>query len=494
MKKNIFRIFLVSMFVFSLTSCTEWLHTEPRHAISDEAALNDMSGIESTVISMYDIVQSGNYYGRDMLVAGDVLADNAQISVTNTGRFLAHSTNVVGAGFGETVSVWRNAYRVINIANLILDAVGLVADGTPARINQATGEAHFMRGLAYFDLLRIYARNVNHPVGEPLGVIHRLIPFRGFDEHTFGRRSTILEGYQLVESELLAAERLLNNTTHFPYRVSQIAAQALLARLYLYWGRWADAIIYARRVRTAWATLAHAHPWLTPAANHRQIWSATPGTESIWELRYEAGERQDMDNSLQGILMITSPPGNVGYGDVIMRADFLAQFEPGDVRGTIATHNGDPTGMIFRRLRGGETVHYTMKFNGWRDPAVPWWDDVEIIRTAEVQLTLAEALAHPGAAQNLAEARTELNLLRAARGLPPTPAADAGLLEAIIRERRVELVFEGHRWFDLTRLGRDIPKPGGIGTPLAWNDFRTVMRIPLGERDANPNLVQNPGY
>jgi len=491
MKKNIIRIILANVLLISLASCSEWLTTEPRASISDEMALQDIAGVEGAIISMYDILQSGNYYGRDMFVAGDLLADNAQMAIANSNRFPGHPTNVVGAGFGEDVTVWTNAYRVINIANLIIDFLPSITDATPARINSAKGEAHFMRGLAYFDLLRIYARNVNHPVGAPLGVIHKTTPFRGIDEQTFGARSTILEGYQLVESDLLIAEQNLTNTVSFPYRVNRIAAQAMLARLYLYWGRWADAITWAQNARTSWLALTPARPWLTPAANHRLIWSATPGTESIWELRFETGEAQNINNSLQGILVRTFP-GLAGYGDVILRADFMSLLEPNDVRGIIHESSTDARAMILLHTKGAELVHYSLKFNGYRGAV--YHDDIELIRTAEVQLTLAEALAHPGAAQNLALARTELNALRAARGLLPTPAVDAVLLEAIIRERRIELVFEGHRWFDLTRLGRPIPKPGGIGTPLGFDDFRTVMRIPLGERDANPNLIQNPGY
>ena len=498
MKKNIIRIILANVLLISLASCSEWLTTEPRASISDEVALQDIAGVEGALISIYDILQTGDYYGRDMFVSGDLLADNAQLAIANSNRFPGHPTNVVGAGFGEgadaagnALTVWRNAYRVINIANLIIDFLPRVPDGTPARINSARGEAHFLRGLAYFDLLRIYARNVNHPVGAPLGVIHKLTPFRGFDEQTFGTRSTILEGYQLVESDLLLAEQNLTNAVSFPYRVNRIAAQAMLARLYLYWGRWADAITWAQTARTSWLALTPARPWLTPAANHRAIWSATPGTESIWELRFETGEAQNINNSLQGILMRTDP-GLAGYGDVIMRADLLAQFETGDVRGRIGTVSTDPAAMILRHTKGAEVVHFTMKFNGYRGAV--FHDDIELIRTAEVQLTLAEALAHPGTAQNLALARTELNALRAARGLLATTVADADLLEAILRERRIELVFEGHRWFDLTRLGRAIPKPGGIGIPFPFESFLAVMRIPLAERDANPNLIQNPGY
>ncbi|HAJ98782.1 MAG TPA: hypothetical protein DCM62_02035 [Bacteroidales bacterium] len=488
-KFKIFPVFLAATLLL-LASCSEWISTEPRHAITDERALEDMSGIEGAVIGMYDILQIGSYYGRDMFVAGEMLADNAQLAVANSGRFRDHSVNAIGSGFGEDVPVWTSAYRIINVANLIFDFAPRVPDGTPARINQALGEAHFMRGLAYFDLLRIFARNPRFPVGEPLGVILRTTPFRGIDAAAFGVRSTIEEGYLLVERDLLEAERLLSPTAGFPHLVTRMAAQALLARFYLYWGRWDQAIIWADRAEASWSARAGAGPWLAPPANYRNVFAAAPGIESIWELRYESAEAQNVNNSLQGILVMTDP-GNAGYGDVVFRADLLAAIEPGDVRGTIGTGTAGPH-MIQRFTKAGELVHFTLKFAGHRGAV--FHDDIAILRTSEVQLTLAEALAHPGPAQNLARARTELNELRAARGLPPTPVADAGLLDAIIRDRRIELMFEGHRWFDLARLGRDVNKPGGIGTNLPWDDFRTIMRIPLGERDNNPNLIQNPGY
>jgi hypothetical protein len=485
-----FPVFLTATLLL-LASCSEWITTEPRHAISDERALEDMSGIEGAVIGMYDILQIGSYYGRDMFVAGEMLADNAQLAIANSGRFRDHSVNAIGSGFGEDVAVWTSAYRIINSANLIFDFLPRVPDGTPARVNQAMGEAHFMRGLAYFDLLRIFARNPNFPVGAPLGVIHRTAAFRGVDAAAFGVRSTIEEGYLLVESDLLAAERLLSPTAGFPNLATKMAAQALLARFYLYWGKWDQAILWADRARASWTARTGAGPWLAPPANYRNVFAVAPGIESIWELRYETAEAQNVNNSLQGILVMTDP-GNAGYGDVVFRADLLAAIEPGDVRGTIGVGTAGPH-MIQRFTKAGELVHFTLKFAGYRGAV--YHDDIPLIRTSEVQLTLAEALAHPGPSQDLARSKQVLDELRAARGLTPSPhTTNPALLDAIIRERRVELMFEGHRWFDLARLGREVNKPGGIGSNLPWNDFRTVMRIPLAERDNNPNLIQNPGY
>ncbi len=481
MKYRFITIFAVAALIFA-TSCNEWLNTEPRSSISDQVALNDIAGVEAVIVGLYDVLQTVNFYGRDIFVAGELLADNGKIALSNSNRFPAHPVNGEGAGFGEDITVWTNAYRLINRVNLILASVDNVSDGTQARIDQAKGEAHFIRGLAYFELLRIYARNPRFPVGQPLGVIHKLTPFVGIDANTFGARETIEAGYELVEADLLKAESFLG-TKDAPYRATKLAAQSMLARLYLYWGKWGQARDYALTVKAA-----RGPNWLTPAAQYRTVFSSSPGTESIFELRYEQSEIQNINTSLSGILVRTI--GGIGYGDIIFRTDLRNQFEPGDVRGITAV-GVTANNMIQQFNKAGETVFFTLKWNGWKGQS--YWDDVAIIRTSEIQLILAESYFHPGPAQDLALCRIAINDLRLARGLFSTTADDAGLLDAILKERRTELCFEGHRWFDLTRLGRDIPKPE-VGTPLSWNDYRTVMRIPLGERDNNPNLIQNPGY
>jgi hypothetical protein len=86
-----------------------------------------------------------------------------------------------------------------------------------------------------------------------------------------------------------------------------------------------------------------------------------------------------------------------------------------------------------------------------------------------------------------------MNILRAARGLDALTVSDAALAEAVQKERRLELCFEGHRFFDLKRQGKDITKEAPSVT-LPYTDFKVVAGIPQTEMDVNKNLVNNPGY
>jgi len=107
-------------------------------------------------------------------------------------------------------------------------------------------------------------------------------------------------------------------------------------------------------------------------------------------------------------------------------------------------------------------------------------------------LMRAEAYAESG---QTSLAQADLNALRAKRNAAPITASGDALLEAIQDERRRELAFEGHRWFDLKRRGMDITKPAFGGNPtLPYTDFRILASLPNNQVQNNPMLVQNPGY
>jgi hypothetical protein len=125
----------------------------------------------------------------------------------------------------------------------------------------------------------------------------------------------------------------------------------------------------------------------------------------------------------------------------------------------------------------------------------PNWDNTVVFRWPELYLNRAEARYHLGQ-EELAYA--DLNFIRAARytgfTAPATPDfAGPALLEEILRQRMLEFAFEGQRWFDLKRYGRDIVKTNpNVSMPAT--DFRILPRIPLNEVEGNPNMEQNFGY
>jgi hypothetical protein len=118
------------------------------------------------------------------------------------------------------------------------------------------------------------------------------------------------------------------------------------------------------------------------------------------------------------------------------------------------------------------------------------------MRIAEIYLNRAEALATPGSSVlNQTTALADLNTILTNRGLPSVSLTGTALYEEILRQRRIELAFEGHRFWDLKRLGRDIIKaPVFNGGDVLFSDIRILAPIPLQETQVNSNFPQNAGY
>jgi hypothetical protein len=160
--------------------------------------------------------------------------------------------------------------------------------------------------------------------------------------------------------------------------------------------------------------------------------------------------------------------------------DLLNTHEDGDARFDLYA-NDNPSEPESGQL-------YIQKYTGTLGEFA---DRLPIIRVAEVYLTRAEARAEQG---NTSGAQADLNAVRNARTLEDVTATGDDLIEAILTERRLELAFEGHRFFDLKRRAMDIPKPQTAFGVLPYDDFRVLAPFPNSEVQSNPQLDQNPGY
>jgi hypothetical protein len=165
-------------------------------------------------------------------------------------------------------------------------------------------------------------------------------------------------------------------------------------------------------------------------------------------------------------------------------AELLALFDANDAR--VALYPACPTGCPATAPSG---TRYVNKYTYARGD---WTDNSPVIRYSDVLLMRAEAYAESGQ-DGLAQA--DLNALRAKRNADAITAGGSALKAAIQDERRRELAFEGHRWFDLKRRGMDITKPAFGGNPIVpYTDFRILASIPNSQVQNNPLLKQNPGY
>jgi hypothetical protein len=463
---------LLFLLVFASSACDSLLDTEPAQSVSEEDAIKDLVGVEAVLNGTYDRLQTAAYYGGNFMIVSEVLADNMKVAVQNSNRFVTEWTNRPFAHFG----FHNTAYDIINRTNTVLKALPNVG-GDQDKIDQYTGEALFIRALAHFDLLRSLSRNPNHLVdGFDLGIVIRTEPFSGvLDEDAFPSRSTITDVYTQIKKDLNDAIAILDPSTNqradFPFKVSQVAAQALLSRVHLYEGNYSEA------VTAATDAINNSPVGLTGPSAADHLTAFSEGAESLLEIQFTDAETRGL-TSLAGMYR-----DDIGYGDIVPTDELLGQFEAGDVRLDILDA---PT------ARGSETVRYSQKYAGYDGTALGT-DNVIVIRLAEVYLNRAEAYAKQDT-PNEPAALADLNLIRQQRGLAPLVGLTGqALIDAILKERRLELAFEGHRAYDLKRNGMGFPKPDE-GITIPYDDYRIVAPYYEQELDANPNIVQNPGY
>ena len=476
--KKIYTITLSSLLL--CISCNSMLEINPKDSLPGDKALSTLSGNESLLLGAYDMMQGTSLYGRDMICTPEILADNCGMA---QGGYMYRSDyrNTMGSG----CNIWTAAFRVIATTNDVISYIDKVniessQEGTRNRIK---GEALFIRGLLYFDLLRAYAREPDHLVNNfNLGVPLITEPFVSMGPEAYPSRNDIFTIWAQIEKDLNEAFTLLqgNDGANFPQRATHYAAKALLSRAYLYQGKWSDAVAAAD-----WVITQNKPSLYT--GEYKDIY--TNGVESIFELRFSAPEA--LGSSSLHAMYGTVDDGyrdeegygngrGSGEGELIIADNLLTQFEEGDKRLT----------MMRKAYFGSNKVWWNTKFNSWQGQFGQ--DNIPMIRIAEIYLIRAEALLK-ASSPDYTTARSDVNALRISRGLSATTATDANLAIAIQKERRLELCFEGHRFFDLKRQGLDITKEAPSVT-LPYTDFKVVAGIPQTEMDVNPHLVNNPGY
>ncbi|NII81147.1 MULTISPECIES: RagB/SusD family nutrient uptake outer membrane protein [unclassified Pedobacter] len=474
-------IFLI---LLGLSGCKKTLETSPKDSIASSQALTNITGVSSLLNTVYSNLRGTGYYGQSFKINPDIMADNIYpIPGLNSNRLITNSINAPGAH----MSLWGLYTSGINQANLVIQAVGNVA-GSQADKNKILGQAYGLRALFYWDLVKLYGYNPQFIVnGFNQGVPLVLKPTATLADVVFPARNTVEEVYKQVETDLLAAESLLDNSAGNRY-VTKTVAQAILSKVYLYWGKYTESATYAdKAIATAGSTFVTGPAYTSsfyadnnPEAIFNIVITSeqSNGNESLQsyyaQFPADYGKRQDQtafDNN--------SEP-KVGYGDFTPTPELLALYETNDVRrGTITTGK-----------KSNVTVNYVRKWvptNG-----VNFLQNIPLLRVSELYLIRAEANFRAGTAIG-ATAQSDLDKIRIRAGLTSVPVSIA----AILKERRIELAFEGDRWFDLVRLGLDVPKSSALGSiaPIAYNtDYRILAPIPQSDLSVNPNLIKNPGY
>ena len=453
----------------ALQSCEKKLDLTPEQDLTEATIFNSASTARSAVLGLYSTAQTLDFYGSLPQVIEEYMGDNVEFvgsfpTLQEIRDFNTVSTNTNVSG------IWQVHYQVVTRANKVIAQIGNVPGLTDEEKTQFTGEAKFMRALAYFQLVNQFAQPFQVSNGTNPGVPLVLEDFTG--EITFPARNTVNEVHAQIQKDLEEASVALPASSSAGSetrgRATKGAAFALLSRLKLYRQEWPAAITAAR---SALATGQYAL-----AADYSFYDKNT--AEDVFTIQNSA-----VDNGRTGSggwAAYYRPTAVGGRGDAPFAAALIAAYEaePGDRRYALKTAGTAADGL--QRV-------FTSKF----PDAVNNSDNSPVIRTTEVYLNLAEALAQTTALSP--EAVSILNMLRTRAGLPAKLVftSQQALVDAILLERRKELACEGHRRMDLLRYKQNLRE----GNPVAaFGGTKTILPIPQREIDNNPSLVPNPGY
>ena len=508
MKKIIINVILIALISSGVISCKDALDIEPRQSIDATTALTSKDGINAAVVSVYSRLKGVRMYGRDIIALPEALADNG-FATNKSGRLLNEANNVFRAHFIQ--DTWQISYAGINQANLIIETVpGVEAPGiTAADKTFWLGQMYFLRGLYHLNLVLAYAYIPGAVVGaQDKGGVPLMLKGTASSTDALAlkpSRAPITEVYAQIVKDLENANLLLTFPgSNFPAVANKAAAQALLARVNLYRKDFAA----AKRWSDSCITLAGGR--LTNSGNYVSNWRGATNNESLFQLVFATNaENNGVNESLQTSYTTLTAPGNTtttgGFGDLVPTISLLNGLGItltggnnttiyGGQNATIASRSADVRNLLYepgttgRGLSKVECTKFLGK-NGFIN-----LDNIPVVRIAEVYLTRAEALSTPGSPVfNETAALADLNTIATNRGLPAFALAGSALYEEVINQRRLELAFEGHRFWDLKRLGRDLVKAPHYNT-VAFSDIRILAPLPTVEVDGNKNLVQNSGY
>lgn len=447
---RIFRLFIAATLLFTTSSCLkDVLETEPLRYISDNASITDRKAAEAALYGLYSKLNHNNYYGGAGFQGNIFLAGGDGVW-TGTWDYLNHF--VTHSYMSDNLSLynsWLPIYSTINQANHIIAKVPEidVPGFSQAERNNIVGEALFIRALAYFDLARTWG---NVPVV--------LQPTTSVNDFDGVGQSTQSQVYQQVLADLDLAEGFLPETVN-RNRATRNTVQALKARVYLYNNEWENAEQYA-------SLLINNNEF--DLIEWEVFLAGTATQESIFELAFSTADPSVHYSNW------TNPVGRAQWAPNRQLYELLASPETGGSRSKLIV-NGST------EIR----VDYFIQKLWWR----PAGDNpTYLLRIAEQYLIRAEARVKK-AVPDLAGAISDLNAVRERSGLTAIVAAQSDeVLQSIENERRAEFAFEPHRWFDLVRTGR-------AGDVLGVTDQnKWIFPIPFNDIQADPDLVQNPGY
>lgn len=491
MKKYIKYLSVVAA-ALTMSSCSDFLDTTPSTAVTTGEAVQCFDDAFSTLIGVYDAVQGNSdalgWYGARAVYYGDVRGDLMQNETD--GSRTVHLYDMDYDANTNNPDMWSVPYDAVRRASNLIAAIetpGQIVDAEEyaAELADIKAQCIVIRALAHFDLCKVYAPLYTQ---DPTALAVPIVDFVA-DPTYKPARNTVSEVYSFVISEI---EGCINDLYESSFAgesygfIDYWTAQALLSRIYLFKGDYQKALAAAEDV------INNGPYYLLSNDDYPYIWGQNGEgcPEHIWEI-VSNGSDDWVDREGVPYLLWES-----GYADYILSPKAVAYFEehPNDVRATAnipAVRADKPY-----KTRYGTDPVFCAKYPG--NGADVRSNNIYGIRIAEVYLNAAEAAFNLGSAK----AKSYYDEIASRDGDYDPVEVTSVTLDMILEQRGIELLGEGHRYFDLARNNKEInrtnrythifPDPKAEVYSRDW--FKAILPIPLGEMNTNDNMKQNPGY
>ncbi len=459
------------------TACSKVIDVKETDFIGGDVALKTVDNVESGIIGAYSAmnVEMG-------ILLNSVFADEVRVAefynAATVHEWQYASTDI---SIRDNFTAFPLYYRIIDRVNRVLEAIPNVkatSTAQQATLDRVKGEALFLRAFSHFELYRYYSNTAD---GNALALAYMEKP--SLDPQA---RITVTPYFAKLNADLTAAKALLPAANTDIYRASKQAVTALQARAALYTQNYANAATFATEYIAAFP--------LATRTNFPAIWKDANNSEVAFKLSRTTSAGGRIGALYRGTSASAANIGTITWKPTQRILDAYDQVN--DIR--YSSYFFEEPLLKANSTRAASAILINKYAGTTYGTPGELLADAKVFRTGEMYLIRAEAKAETG---DLTGAAADLNALRAARisnYTNATFATKADLIDAIMNERFKELPYEGHRFFDakrrnlpITRLAVDAQ---GTALSLPAGNFRFLLPIPNSEIQANPLMVQNPGY
>ncbi len=467
MKKIICTLSILSL----LGSCSsDLLNTLPEADKVTSNFYKDASQIEQGVNGVYGSLQYTGQYKQGLLTIGEIPSDNTFDEVPANDNFTYGEFDFFTIQPTNSLieNAWKDNYVGIQQANIILNRIGSITDMSEGTKKTRIGEMKFLRALMYFNLVRIF--------GDVPLVTQETTDVNSY----FGQsRTPANEVYNFVEGELKEAITLLPATAAQKGRATKGAALGILGRVLMTRNKFSEALPYLSQIDGLGYSLLSDVTKIFDVTNKNNA-------EIIFDVQFASGLNGNSEGS--NAFQLFSPSGTVSgaKGHNLPTKEVYNLYSSADKRRNAyigLTNNGVP---------------YTKKLVKTSSAVDDGGSNVVVIRLADVYLMMAECYAQTN---DLTNANLYLNKIKTRAGITNVNlTSQQALLAEIDKERRLELIGEGHRWFDLVRTGKAVQvmtqyfavTPGYSTATIDQHNL--LMPVPQNQINTDPAIKQNPGY